>query len=74
LRGNFSADNLSRDINALGNEGNPFPASYSPTQDACAAAQDALANAGVRPLDSIDRRALSVIRLASCSAAARRIK
>lgn len=74
LRGNFSADNLSRDINALGNEGNPFPASHGPTQDACAAAQDALANAGVRPLDSIDRRALSVIRLASCSAAARRIK
>ena len=74
LRGNFSADNLSRDINAAGNEVNPFPASYSPTQDACAAAQDAFANAGVRPLDAIDRNALSGVRLASCSAAVRRIQ
>ena len=72
LRGNFSADNPSRDINAVGNEVNPFPASYSPTQDACAAAQDAFANAGVRPLDAIDRHALSGVRLASCSVPARR--
>ncbi len=74
LRGNFSADDLSRDINAVGNEVNPFPASHSPTQDACAAAQEAFVNAGVRPLDSSDRHALSGVRLASCSAAARRLQ
>jgi hypothetical protein len=45
-----------------------------PTQDACATAHDSLTNAGVRPLDAIDRRLLSLITLSSCSTAERRTK
>lgn len=40
------------------------------TQEACAAAKLVLANAGVRPLDSVDREYLSRIVLASCSCVA----
>jgi hypothetical protein len=71
VRGNFSADDLTRDINAAGNEARPFPKSFAPTQDACTAAHDALANAGVRPLDSMDRHLLSLITLPSCPKAER---
>ena len=67
LRGNFSADELTRDINAAGSEASPFPAPSSPMQNACAAAHDSLARAGVRPLDLIDQRLLSLISLPLCS-------
>jgi hypothetical protein len=73
-RGNFSADEQKRDINAVGNETSPFPTGFAPTQDACAAAHDSLANAGVRPPDAIDRRLLSLISLTPCLAADRRTK
>lgn len=64
--GNFSADNLPEDINAAGNEKNPFPAAPVDTGAACAAAHATLAGAGVRPLDSIDERYLSAITLPLC--------
>jgi hypothetical protein len=66
VRGNFSADNLPKDINIAGNEPGPFPAPSVDTQDACTAARSVLSGAGVRPLDSIDRRYLSAILLPSC--------
>jgi hypothetical protein len=64
--GNFSADNLAEDINAVGNEKNPFPAASVITQDACAGAEATLAGAGARPLDAIDQKYLSAIALPAC--------
>lgn len=66
--GNFSADNLPTDINAVGNEKNPFPAPFVDTLDACAAARQVLARAGARPLDLVDQRYLSAISLPVCVA------
>jgi hypothetical protein len=64
--GNFSADNLAEDINAAGNEKNPFPAASVDTQDVCAGAHATLSAAGVRPLDFIDQKYLSAISLPPC--------
>ena len=68
VRGNVSADKI--DVNRQGNETSPFPAPLVDTQDACTAPNLVLANAGVRPLDSIDQQFLSRITIASCSATA----
>ena len=65
VAGNFSADNI--DINRGGNETSPFPAALVDTQDACTAANLVLADAGVRPLDSIDQQYLSKITIPPCS-------
>lgn len=64
VSGNFSADNL--DINAVGNGKDPFPSPSVNTLDACAAAHQVLARAGVRPLDLVDQRYLSAISLPAC--------
>jgi hypothetical protein len=66
VQGNVSADKI--DVNRQGNETSPFPAPVVDTQDACTAPNLVLANAGVRPLDSIDQQYLSRITIASCSA------
>jgi pectate lyase len=66
VQGNVSADKI--DVNRQGNETSPFPAPLVDTQDACTAPNLVLANAGVRPLDSIDQQYLSRITIASCSA------
>jgi pectate lyase len=64
LSGNQSADGV--DLNRLGNEKNPFPSAPVDTQDACAAAQLVLAEAGVRPLDSVDEEHLARIAIPPC--------
>lgn len=64
VQGNLSADNV--DINRQGNEMSPFPAPPVDTQDACAAANLVLANAGARPSDGVDLQYLSRITIASC--------
>jgi len=68
VAGNVSADNI--DINLQGTEPTPFPAPPVETQDACAAAHLVLANAGARPLDSLDQQYLSTITIAPCPDAA----
>lgn len=65
VQGNMSVDGT--DINRQGNETSPFPAPSVDTQDACAAPTLVMANAGVRPLDSIDQQYLSRITIAPCS-------
>ena len=65
--GNLSGDALDTDINAAGNQENPFPAPAVDTQDACSAAHQLLAGVGVRPLDLIDQRYLSLVSLPRCS-------
>jgi hypothetical protein len=54
------------DVNALGTESTAFPAPAVDTQDACAAAQLALAGAGVRPLDALDQQLLASIAVPLC--------
>ncbi len=54
------------DLNTAGNESGPFSAPVVDTLDACTAATQALATAGVRPLDSVDQQYLSVISLSFC--------
>jgi hypothetical protein len=67
--GNLSADAPDMDINAVGNQEKPFTAPPVDTQDACTAAHQVLSGAGVRPLDLIDQRYLSLISLPLCSRA-----
>lgn len=67
VKGNFSADNLPKDINTFGNERNLFSAPPIDTQDACTAAQAVVSGAGAPPLDSIDLRYVSMISLPRCS-------
>jgi Pectate lyase len=64
-KGNISADGL--DLDARGNMNDPFPASSVETQSACTAAHQVLSGVGVRPLDGIDQRYLSLISLPMCS-------
>lgn len=69
-QGNFTPDidslgNLIN-IDSQGNTGQPFPFSPVDITDACHAAQDIVAQAGVRPLDNIDQGYLSNITLPSC--------
>lgn len=61
---NFDADGI--DLDSRGTEAAPFPAAPVDTQDACAAALDTLAGAGVRPLDTLDGQYLATINLTSC--------
>jgi len=64
-KGNVSADRV--DLDVRGNMNHPFPASVVDTQDACKAALQVLSGAGVRPLDLIDQRYLSMLSLPLCS-------
>lgn len=58
---NLSGDPLTTDMNAEGNVLDAFPAPPVTTQDAYTAAQEVLAQAGVRPLDDIDQQVLATI-------------
>jgi hypothetical protein len=64
---NFDADGVN--LNTRGTETVEFPAAFVDTQEACAAARDALAFAGARPLDTVDQQYLAMISLARCPAA-----
>lgn len=68
---NFSGDGATYTslYNSQGNVGAPFAAPAVDTTDACTAANQVLAGAGVRPLDAIDQSNLSLINLASCGTA-----
>ena len=67
VSGNIDPEDLGFDINSLGNEAVPFDAPTVATQDACTAAQLVIADAGVRPLDSIDQQYVSRISLGGCA-------
>jgi hypothetical protein len=54
-------------LNNLDTESKPFSAAPVVTSQACTAAKDVLAKAGVRPLDSVDQKYVSLVKLASCS-------
>jgi len=62
-QGNYSLNGVN--VDSRGNKPNPFGASSVETTDACTAAQQVAAQAGVRPLDAIDQQYLSVIALPS---------
>jgi len=69
----YAAGNLSTgefDGNQLGTEPTAFAAPLVDTQDACSAAQQVLASAGVRPLDALDHRLLAAIAMPMCPGAA----
>ena len=69
VRGNQSADGV--DLNHIGNEASPFPSMPVDTQDPCTAARLVLAEAGARPLDSVDQEYLARIPMPTCPAAFR---
>lgn len=64
IAGNVSGNgrDIAASLNALGTESLPFPAPPVDTTDACTAARQVLERAGVRPLDEVDARYLSLIR------------
>ena len=64
--GNVSADPIGIDLDAEGTEPAPFPAPPVTTSDACTAAHEVIAAAGVRPMDPIDSAYLALITLPSC--------
>lgn len=64
VSGNVTANH--RNLNRKGKEMSPFPAPFVDTQDACAAANLVLADAGVRPFDTIDQQFLSKITIPPC--------
>ena len=70
--GNVSADGL--DLNRIGNAVNPFPSAPVDTQGACAAAQLVVAQAGVRPVDSVDTQYLAGISIPFCQGASTRLE
>jgi len=61
--GNFSLNGAN--IDARRTQSQPFPATQVDTTDACTAAQQVVAAAGVRPLDATDQQYLSTITLPS---------
>ena len=61
--GNYSLNGA--DVDGQGTELQPFAAAAVDTTDACTAAQQIVAQAGVRPLDAIDQQYLSAITLPS---------
>lgn len=63
-KGNVSLNGV--DVDGKGNRSTPFFADPVGTTDACTAAQQVLAEAGVDPLDVVDRGFLSGIALSSC--------
>jgi hypothetical protein len=71
VAGNFSNDGLTDYINARGTEATPFQAPLVDTVDACTAAHLVLAEAGVRPLDTVDQKYLSTVELQPCGIVAK---
>jgi hypothetical protein len=61
VAGNVSADGVTAQINAQGTQSTPFAAPLVDTQDACTAGLQVLAQAGVRPLDSVDQTYLAKV-------------
>jgi hypothetical protein len=53
-------------LNSLGTESKAFSAPTVSTTDACTAAQQVLAEAGVRPLDAVDSEYVGLVNLTSC--------
>ena len=68
IAGNVSGHGaaISTYLNSLGTESSPFPNAAVSTTDACTAAQQVVAKAGVRPLDSVDQQYLSTVTLVGC--------
>ena len=64
--GNVSGDDLAFDLDRAGNRSSAFPAAFVDTHEPCIAAADALAGAGVDPLDDVDLGHLSSITLPAC--------
>jgi pectate lyase len=64
-QGNYSLNGAN--VDSQGNQGQPFLASPLDTTDACTAARQVVAAAGVRPLDVIDQQYLSMITLPASS-------
>lgn len=64
VTGNLSADGV--DLDAAGNQATAFSAPPVDTADACRAARQVAADAGVRPLDTVDTTSLSGIVLPAC--------
>ena len=70
MSGNLSVDRPSFALDSLGTVATPFPAPPVDTQDSCTAAFAVVADAGVRPLDSVDAGYVGRVVLASCPAPA----
>jgi Carbohydrate binding module (family 6) len=70
IAGNVSGHGteISNYLNALGTEASPFPGAAVATTDACTAARQVVARAGVRPPDSVDQHYLSMVTLVGCAA------
>jgi hypothetical protein len=70
IKGNVSGHGgaISDYLNSLGTESQPFSAPTITMTDACTAAQQVLANAGVRPLDAVDQKYISMVSIAECTA------
>ena len=68
IAGNVSGHGagISAYLNGLGTEASPFPGAAVATTDACTAARQVVAQAGVRPLDGVDRKYLSMVKLVGC--------
>ena len=64
--GNYSHNGAN--VNGEGNQQAPFPAVAVDITDACTAAQQVLAEAGVKPRDGVDQQYLSAVSLPSCGA------
>ena len=72
VSGNVSANGV--ELNGVGNRVNPFPSAAVATQDACVAAQQVLAGAGVQPLDSVDLQYVGAIAAPSCAGSSSSIR
>jgi Viral BACON domain len=66
VAGNVSAEGWTDYINAKGTEKGPFPVSPVDTTQACSAAHQVLADAGMKPRDPEEEQYLSAISLPSC--------
>jgi hypothetical protein len=64
---NVSADTPAVPVNAAGNVAGPFPAPALTTEPACAAVEQVLAGAGVRPLDADDAATIASVRAPACT-------
>jgi pectate lyase len=68
VNGNVSGHGpaISDYLNSLGTETKAFPAAAVSTTDACTAAQQVRAKAGMHPLDSVDSTYIGLVALTSC--------
>jgi len=70
IAGNVSghSPDITTYLNSLGTESQPFSAPTIAMSDACTAAQQVLANAGVRPLDAVDKKYIAMVSISPCTA------